>query len=320
MNWKVVAKLYAGSFRDGNDKESGYDISNLHFDFDIQRSVVWHENSALFNIYNASKDTINRVLYEGAGIIFEGGYETKEVGTVFVGNICKAYSEAAGNDVVTRISCASVQGAEYPLIKIPVTLAFKKGVSVYDVLKQISDYAAMPLADADTLMKVLLEDDFNYSGQIQGAFRKLNAILNRNSGGKVYFDNGRTVYMDRFSEASEADVTLNYDNGLLSASPVRSDGGDAPLKKTSGGKAPYYYNGSEVFRAETQDAIDAGRKRIVFRALMNPGVTPNTRVSIKSTDIDKALPDVDGSFLVHKVNFKGNNYGGNCCMIGEALE
>ncbi len=320
MNWRVVAKLYAGSFRDGNDKDKGYDISNLHFDFDVTRSTAWHENAALFNIYNASKETINRVLYEGAGIIFEGGYESKDVGTVFVGTIGRAYSERSGNDVITRVSCTSVQGAEYSFVKIPVTLAFRKGDSVYNVLKQIAGYASMPLSDADTLSQTLLDKDFSYSGQIQGAFRKLNAILNRKTGGKVYFDNGRTVYMDRFAVASEAlaedEVILDYENGLLSASPVRGDG-EALLKKAN---APYYYNGNEAFREETQDALDAGRKRIVFRALMNPGIIPNIRIAIQSKDMDKALPDVDGSFLVHKVNFKGNNYGGNCEVTGEAVE
>jgi hypothetical protein len=80
MAFGLVNNLFVGDFAGGNDSDGGWDISNLHFDFEISRSIVWYENYAKFKIYNASIDTVNRILFEGAGIMHECGFEDEPNG------------------------------------------------------------------------------------------------------------------------------------------------------------------------------------------------------------------------------------------------
>lgn len=249
MAFGIINNLFVGSFEDGNGKDDGYDISNLHFDFEVSRSIKWYENYAKYKIYNASLDTIEHILYEGAGIIHEYGYsdEPNGKGNIFVGNVSKAWCEKVGNNVVTHLVCTSTRGPEYQLTKVPLALAFKSGTDVLTILKTVADWCAMPLIGADSLADVAIDDDFSYSGSsTKACLKTINALLGSMGCGKVYFDNSVMVYMDDTGNEQDqqmiTNVSLDYSSGLISASPVREND-DGLLRKDVEQNLAYYYFG-----------------------------------------------------------------------------
>lgn len=350
MAFGLVHNLYVGEFASGNDKDGGYDIGNLHFDYEISRSVVWYENYAKFKIYNASIDTVNRILYEGAGILFECGYSDQpdSLGTLFVGNITLAYCERVGNDVVTHVTATSTRGPEYQLAKVPIALSFPKGADMLTIAKIVADWTSMPLVGADSLADVTIDDDFNFCGSVKACMLKLNALLVSMGCGHLYFDNSLLVYIDDSGDGGQyqtvAAVKLDYSSGLLSASPVRKREDGLLKKRVEHGKnlEYFYFGGKSPVATKTVKVgkgkkskkeaasydidytpiADASEKRLVvqFKSLINTGLVPNTRVMIDNTGGGLPLPSVNGSFLVRKVAFKGNNYGGRCEAEGEAVE
>lgn len=353
MAFGLIHKLYVGDFASGNDKESGFDISNLHFDFEISRSIVWYENYAKFRIYNASIETVNRILYEGAGILFECGYsdQPNSLGTLFVGNITLAYCERVGNDVITHVTATSTRGPEYQLVKVPIALSFPKGSDMLSIAKTVADWTAMPLVGADSLSDVTIDDDFSFCGSVKSCLQKLNSLLVSMGCGHLYFDNSLLAYIDDSGDDAQyqtlSAVRLDYSSGLLSASPVRKRE-DGLLKKEveRGRNLEYYYFGGKSpvatktakvkankkgQKAKTEAVsydidytpiAEASEKRLVvqFKSLINTGLIPNTKVEIDNTESGLPLPSVNGQFLIRKVAFKGDNYGGRCEAEGEAVE
>lgn len=332
MAFGLVNNLYVGAFGGGNNKEDGYDISGLHFDYEISRSIVWYENYAKFTLYNASVETVNRILFDGAGILFETGFEdeTNGVGTVFVGNITRAYCERNGNDVLTHITATSTRGPNYQLAKVPIAFSFQAGTNFLEVARTISEWTAMPLMGGESLEGIDLDEDFNFSGSVSAALRKVNEML-MDSAVRIYFDNSTLAVIDESEGAGQYQslsmVKLDYTSGLLSASPVR-ERDDVLLKKdVEGNLAFYYFGGSTEISGNKVDieykpiaeASDR-RLKVKFRSLVNPGLVPNTKVFIDNTQSGLPLPAVNGEFLIRKVKFKGNNYGGRCETEGEAAE
>lgn len=345
----IINNLYVGSFADGNGKEDGYDISNLHFDFEVARSIKWYENYAKYKIFNASLDTIEHILYEGAGIIHEFGYEDEPngKGNIFVGNVSKAWCEKVGNNVITHLVCTSTRGPEYQLTKVPLALGFKAGSDMLTILKTVADWCAMPLIGADSLADVTIDDDFSYSGPSTNAcLKNLNALLDSMGCGRVYFDNSVMVYMDDSGSDEDlqavTNVSLDYSSGLISASPIRETD-DGLLKKDVEQNLAYYYFGGVSPVNTKKGKIGKGKKskkytydksieykpiaeaanrrnKVKFKSLINPGLVPNTRVNIDNSQEELPMPIVKGSFLIRSVTFKGNNYGGACAAEGEAVE
>ena len=355
MAFGIINNIFVGSFEDGNGKDDGYDISNLHFDFEVSRSIKWYENYAKYKIYNASLDTIEHILYEGAGIIHEYGYSDESKsgygnvsGNIFVGNVTKAWCEKIGNDVITHLVCTSTRGPEYQLTKVPIALAFKAGTDMLTILKTVADWCAMPLIGADSLVDYIIDDDFSYSGSsTNSCLKALNGLLDSMYCGHVYFDNSVMVYIDDsvredLGEQMITNVSLDYSSGLISASPIRGNddgllrkdveqnlayyyfGGVSPVntkrgKSGKGKKANEFTYDKNIEYKPIADAADR-RKKVKFRSLINPGLVPNTRVNIDNSGESLPMPVVKGSFLIRSVTFKGNNYGGACEAEGEAVE
>ena len=354
MAFGLVNSLYVGDFADGNDRDSGYDISNLHFDFEISRSIVWYENYAKFRIYNASIDTVNRILHEGKGVMHECGYSDQpdSIGTLFVGNITLAYCERVGNDVITHITATSTRGPEYQLVKVPIAISFPKGSDMLTIAKTIADWTSMPLVGADSLSDVTIDDDFNFSGSTKSCLQKVNQLLVSMGCGHLYFDNSLLAYIDDSGDESQfqtlSAVLLDYSSGLISASPVRKREDGLLKKEVERGKnlEYYYFGGKSPVATKTAKLKNKNRKKgqkakriavsydieytpiaeaaeqrlvVQFRSLINSGLIPNTKVEIDNTGSGLPLPSVKGQFLIRKVTFKGNNYGGRCEAEGEAV-
>jgi hypothetical protein len=211
-------------------------------------------------------------------------------------------------------------------------------------VKAVSEWTAMPLQGADLLKDVELDDDFSFCGSVNACMKKINGILDSMGCGRMYFDNSMLAYIDDTGDDSQYQtlsiVRLDYSSGLISASPIR-EREDGLLKKDVEQNLSYYYFGgkspiatkmvkvgkkakkyAKSYDIEYKPIAKAaeGRLKVQFKSLINPGLVPNTRVSIDNTQEGLPLPGVNGEFLIRKVRFKGNNYGGRCEAEGEAVE
>ncbi len=84
-------------------------ISDLHVEFDVNRTITLAENTGSFIIYNAKKSTRNEVLKEKNYLIFKAGYEDEAIGTIFMGNIDRSISEQDGPNWITTVDTKTVQ-------------------------------------------------------------------------------------------------------------------------------------------------------------------------------------------------------------------
>lgn len=68
---------------------------------------------------------------------------------------------------------------------------------------------------------------------------------------------------------------------------------------------------------EPEDSEEIARQHTIkFKSILNPGIMPNTVITVKSSDPFSA----NGDFLVTKAVFDGDNMGGNFSTEGEASE
>lgn len=312
--------LYLGSFENVENKKQGLDISDLDVDFEVTRSIVWYENSAKFTIYNPSERTINAALYDVNGIIFDAGYKDGAYGTIFVGNIYKAFPEIDGNDIVLKIIATSTRGLHYQLVNVPIELSFPEGTTLYAILKTIADYTAMPLMGAEEAKNITTDEPFIVSGA--GANAR-TALLKAKElammwDGDVYFDNGCIVFLaSKYREYNEevnfqvmSYVDLAYDRGLLSCTPIR-DESLSELNSKVDENLEFYFTGDLNKWKEVHEKTKDNRKRVNFSAMINPGIIPNSKVRINTENGRIGIPVIkDEIYIVHKAVFTGNNYGG----------
>lgn len=353
--FEQVNNLYVGSFKNGNDSGNGTLVSDLHFDFEIHRSIRWYKNYAKYTIYNANVDTINKILYEGAGIIHEFGYKEQSngIGNIFVGSVKTSYVEAdrKKGETRTKLICQSTRGNFYSLALVPIAVSFKEGDNWYNVVKTIADYASLPLNGATSLKEVILEDDFNFAGSVKEAFVKINERIAFYEC-EMYVDNSMLCLVDHSARKGSDqyqifnNVILDYESGLISASPVRKK--DDDFIKDVENNLPFYFYGGKYEGSAKQKMLVQGkngklvnknvdvsemeieykqaseesdkRKKVKFSCLINAGIMPNYKVLIDNSGSGLAIPSVKGEFYVRDLTITGNNYGGQCKMEGEAIE
>lgn len=315
--------LYLGSFENVENKKQGLDISDLDLDFEITRSIVWYENTARFSIYNPSEKTINAVLYDVNGIVFDAGYKDGTYGTIFVGNIYKAWPEVDGDDIVLKVIATSTRGMHYQLVNVPIELSFPVGTALYDILKTIADYTAMPLMGAEESKDISIDEPFIVSGagaNARTALLKAKEVALTLADADVYFDNGCIVFLastereytinDEAAGQRISYVDLSYSKGLLSCTPMR-DESLSELNSKVTENLEYYYTGDIKLWKKQRENVKDTRKRVNFSAMMNPGIIPNAKVRINTENGRKGIPVIkDEIYIVHKAIYQGNNYGG----------
>lgn len=197
-----VGKLpYGNKFEDGSaeiEEGYGYLIRDLHFDFDVFRTVDFYKNRACFKIYNANATTIEKVMTEGNAVVFRAGYADGKVGTIYIGQIDECYTDRMNNgDTVTTIICVTQRGAQYPLGRVIATLSFPSGSTYYDVLKYIADFAGVPLSGASTLKDFTLDGRYYDVGSIVELIKNFRDEFLLAEGGDVIIDNNEMIYIQR---------------------------------------------------------------------------------------------------------------------------
>ena len=228
MAFKRVIELYVGNFAHGNSPETkGTLVSDLDMEFQVERSVVWFENKAVFRLYNASVATVNQILVGGNSVVFRAGHEDEKLGTVWIGQIGYAWTESRGNDTVTTLICTNGRGGQYPLARVMVSLSFAAGTTMTRVLEDLAAYAGLSLGGLRNLdiLGITLENPLVLVGDLRSVIRHLyNEILGVNSL-SLYIDNNELLIYRAYGEMSELDgAYLDSSSGLISATPYRDEG------------------------------------------------------------------------------------------------
>lgn len=277
MAWNRQIELTVGA--DG----TGLLISDLHIDFNVERSITFSENSSEFVIYNAKADTRNKILQKDNNLIFKAGYEDEGIGTLFIGNITESKSIQEGPDWKTTIQAAAIRSEKEPLENTTVSISFASKSLLNSIIDEIGTAMGLVVLGSENA-SVELPNGWTYVGSAKGALGYCNQVLKDNDAALYIDNNSIVIYRTDVISSRFSGLILSYDSGLKSVQEI----------------------------TETTDEKKRKEKRISFNSIMLPKIQPNGLIQIKNTKND-------GTYLVEKIRFFGNNYGGEFDCEGEAI-
>lgn len=259
---------------------TGLLVSSLNIDFDVTRTNTKQYNDAKFKIYNAKEETQKRILTQGNNVVFKAGYADEgNIGIIYVGTVTNGNTKRTGPDYLTEILAMDITANREALLYSTITLSYKAGTLFNAVLTDISGQIGIPIAGIENVTNVL-NNGFVFAGSFTNLIKRLQKILFVD-GLQLYFDANEMVIFSigkRDDKFGSAYITPK--TGLI----------------------------GEVQEVENKNEQDL-RKRIKFDYLINPKLRPNSVVILKSEK-------VNGVFIVDKLRFVGNNYGGDFrCQI-----
>lgn len=271
---------------------TGFVVSDLDIDFDIQRSRALSENTAQFTIYNAKKETREKVLKKGATVVFEAGYADETPAELFAGNIVESNSIKKEVDWVTEIKVMSGRGAGTSLASIDVSLSYSANTLISRPIQDIANLMLLVIHGIQNVGNVYLPNGWVYAGSINGALRYIRDVL-ISWGMNIYIDNTGLVVHGINQSTIYNVVVLAYSGGLLSVEDIS----EAP-------------NQSKLSRRKILDL----KIRKKFTSLLIPQLQVNAPVIFKTANLN-------ATYIVDKLRFFGNNYGENdFACEGEVVE
>jgi len=289
MAFNRKVSLVVGEFLQEGSTGTGLEISDLDIEFTIDRSITVSENQATFIIYNASEKTRTEILKEGNNIIFKAGYEDEEFGIIFIGCIDNAFSTYNGADWVTEITAYSARSAKSPVKRTTLALSYAPGTTLGKILKDVGTGLDLVVIGSENAQFEQI-NGFVFVGRPGEFFRKMNGLLLLHDVG-LFVDNAEIVIYKLDGSSSFSAVRLELGSGLLSAVDI-TEGALSQSKKNTNKKG-------------------AKKRLISFKSLLDPNIRPNGLLDIAGNS-------VVGVFLVEKVVFQGDNYGGSFVCEGVA--
>lgn len=286
MAWDRYCKLSIGP------GAIGLLISDLDIEFEIQKSMKLSENFAQFKIYNAQFSTRNDILKQGNNVTFAAGYEDEGNSTIFIGQITRSISKKISCDWVTDIVAVTSRGKLKKIDAIPLTLSFAANSILSTIISQLASTLGLVVAGVENA-NIILANGWVYQGTTGGALRYIQNIL-RNEGKDLYFNDDELVIYNIGIASKFEIVRLVYGGGLLSIEDITE-----PPKESQG-------------IGKKRRKIKEVSKRIRFETILIPQLQLNAPVNVFGTD-------QDGTYIVEKLSFIGDNFGGDYVCRGEAI-
>lgn len=271
---------------EGKTYADGVLISELDLSFEIVRSVTLSDNKCDLSIYNATEDTINKMLKAGNNIRIEAGYEDEGSGVLYVGNILESFVTYDGLNRVVNLKAGGIQKSQEALEYLTTSLSYSANSNLALPLKDVSSALGLSPFGVEQGASITMPNGFSYTGSVKGALYQLNKILKSNGYG-LFIDNDiMVVYKLNFKDTKFKFAYLTHESGLINA----------------------FYKTHEYKKGDDKEYLP----RVEYKCLLNPNLVPNGLVTIKG----KA---VDGTFINEKVTFKGDNFGGEFTTSGVAI-
>jgi hypothetical protein len=283
--------IYIGPRIRGADR---LEVSGLDVAFNITRTNAFGENTGQLEIYNPKEATQTAFLREGNNVWVQAGYADDEFAQIYSGNIVAARSIREGPDLIVSLFLGSVQGTETPLTRQNFALSYAPKTLASKVIQEIADIQQLAVTGLENT-NFQLPNGFTGVGPARIVLRQLHSVL-RSNGIGLYLDSNELILYKLEGDSLFEVVALGYEGGLLSIEDVTDPYLDQQVTKTKQGQLP----------PDT-------RKRVSIQALLHPRVRPNGLVRI-------AAEQNSGLYLVEKVQFVGDNFGGDFLCSIDAVE
>lgn len=324
MAFERKMQLFVGVFKDaametaltGDDnRQEGYLVDDLDYEFDITCSTEYYKDNATFTIYNPNDETMQEIMTRGCAVIFKAGYSDEDMATIFVGQIAMAYPEDDGPETRKLVLvCKSQRGAEYPLQRTYITAVVEEGKTYYDVMKTIADYVGVALTGAEKLKKHRLESAYLINGNIRSEFKKFQRRKLAKLGGHMIISNNEMIYYEN-DKIEFSTVYLNYDTGLIKATPVRDETYQSTEDAFNDNRE--YYLGLKEWNQLTKDEKEEMQKppvppknEVDFECILHPGLHVLTPVYIDARKRKDDSVSVLGEFYIKELHYTGGNFAG----------
>jgi hypothetical protein len=270
------------------ERGQGLLISDLDIEFEVSRSNTFELNTCRLTIYNAKESTRKNVLKRGNNVNLAVGYQDEGTGTIFIGNIDEVVSVQKNAEWVTSISALSLRSLNQPFEHLTVSLSYGPGVSISQPLRALATSLGVVLLGVENAGGVILDNGWCFAGTARQALMDLEKRLKAYNVG-LYQDNAEIVIFRKGNVDSRfRGVLLTKQSGLIFVKEKIDDSNNG-------------------------DAAVEDKKIIEFQSLINPAIQPNGLIVIQGEDT------LDGSYLVEKTVYRGNNFGGDFRLNGEAI-
>ena len=262
----------------------GLEIAKLDIDFDISRSTTQANNTATFTVYNAKESTRTEILKKDSNIRFKAGYADEgNIGIIFFGTVDKVNSKKQGVDWITTIQAKDISSNQEGLANRSFNFSYKKGSNLSQVINDLAGILSIPVAGVENA-NIKLNNGFVFVGTLNNLIRKINKTLQVDET-QLYFDSNEMVIFKQGGKSSKFGVTrITPSSGLIGT----------------------------VEKVNNENEDDT-RARVNMTVLMNPKLRPNGLINVSSSGLN-------GSYILEKVRFYGNNYGGDFLVDLEAVE
>lgn len=303
-------------------REDALRISDLDMSFNIVRSNTSENNKANFTIYNAKKETRDKILQAGNNIAVYAGYEDEGTkGLIYAGTIEKAQTNTSTPDIETAISAVTYRGNGSTSATVNIGLSYEPYRTMKDVLTELATILGLNLRGAQSAAEVKLPNGFHYFGTIDGCVRKCNQVLLAQQ--LTIVKDNLDLFVFRLGYVFFSDETLKPipPETLKDATGGVVYGPDSVLPQRSASLAsgeesfPYLtYKGTLISvepmkKSPTAEAArtknSADKKHLVVTALLDPRFCPNCGIIL---DYQGSGPE---KYVVNTVNFYGSNYDEN---------
>jgi hypothetical protein len=262
----------------GENKGLNLVISDLNVSFDIIRNYKSESNTATFTIYNAKKETRDKIIQKDNNIILKAGYEDEGIGIIFSGLVFEGSSKRQGTEWITEIIAIDYGKNITNIFKQTVSFSYKEGISITTVINDIIAILNISVSGLENASQIILNNAKIFSGTLKNVIKNITNILKVNGVG-LYFDNNEMIIYNLGEQNTKFGIiNITPTSGLLGSPEEIIDNSDVNKKKR--------YN---------------------LTSLMNSKIRPNALINLKSENIN-------GLFIVEQVNFQGDNFGGdfNC--------
>lgn len=249
-------------------------ISSLNLSFNIERTIETSPNTCNLTIYNAKKETQDKILKKGSVVKIKAGYrDEKNTGNIFFGKVTKTVSYTQGMNRVTELSCQDLGNNNEKLQYTTIGVSYAAKTPLSSVITELANLLSVPIAGIENVTRTL-NNGWNYSGSITGAVNQLKNTLRADDIGLFFDQNEMVLYQLNQGSSKFGIVRITKDSGLI-----------------------------ESVADITDENEEDDKKRYAFKTLLNPKIRPLTIINLSTSK-------VNGTFFVEKCSYVGDNFGG----------
>lgn len=271
----------------GKAGEEGSEFTGLKTSFRIQKAESSDPNSCDLTIYNLNPDSRSRINIEKAVVFVYAGY-VDDTGDelIFTGDVNNMSTTLQRPNVVTKITA---KDGETKLSETKLTVSFKEGVSVAQVIQKAFDKLNLPLKSS-AILAPLKKIKFNNGSAFMGTAKKLLDVVFAGVGMSWSIQNGEIKFYNSDETDNSFAVELTTKTGLI-GSPER-----IKIKKSKRDSSP---------------EVDGWR----FKSLLIPKIEPGGVVVVTSKEIP-----IRSQFKALNVEHNGDSLEGEFVTTIEAIQ